>query len=255
MKGIVSPRSYGTKLLEPNNHAKVESPVTTRMYNVEHYERTGELEYLDEEGTTMQLISAVEKTKIMRAEITTIEQFEAIGNTSDVSRKYDVNKGTVQGLKISLQVKKAREEAEKSLETQEGSSADQADQADQVFLEPEAQELLEVEGEETVNVVPDETGECQPENIEQAALNHIGDREVASKSEPCYLIDGDPIKLSEDTLGIIIDALEEHWEKPEKDIEELWKSISTGIRTLHKMHLNRAEIEFQERLTGVIAEC
>ena len=75
------------------------------------------------------------------------------------------------------------------------------------------------------------------------------------KDETCYLIDGEPIQLSEDTLGTIIDALEEHWQKPDKDIEKLWKSISNGIRTLHKMHINRAEIEFQERLAGVVEEC
>lgn len=253
MKGNSSPRSYGTKLLEPkSNQAKVESQVTTRIFDVNHFERTGELKYLDEEGTTMKLITAVKKTKIMRAEITTIEQFEAIGNTADVSKKYDVSKVTVQGLKISLQAKKAREEADKVLEDQKGSSTEETEQ---VYLETEIHELSEGEIDEIVNVVTNE--QRQQGNTDQAPspLNHTGDRDVGGKGEACYLIDGDPIKLTDDTLGKIIDALEEHWEKPDKDIEELWKSIAAGIRTLHKTHLNRAEMEFQERLLGVIEEC
>jgi len=119
MKGHQSTRSYGTKLLEPkNNQAKVESPITTRMFNVELFESTGELKYLDEEGEVMANIDRTVNANRMREEVTSIDEFNSIGNTTVVAKEYGVSTSTAHGLKISLKAKKAREEADKIIQSQ-----------------------------------------------------------------------------------------------------------------------------------------
>lgn len=229
MKNNLSPRSYGTKLMEPkNNQAKVESQITTRKFNVELYDRTGELEYLDEEEKTVSKIDQNANAKHMREEVTTLDQFKSIGNTKDVAKKYGVSMQTVHGLKLSLQAKKAREEADMILATQTASSVKENEQ-------------LHIQEE-----IPSQTAPL---------LDHIDDSAEENQEGNGYLIDCYTGELSDEPLDRVIADLEENWKKPDKDIEELWKSIKSGITTLHKMHLNRSEMEFQERLAGVIEEC
>lgn len=244
MKTNPSPRSYGTKLLESkSNQEKVESPVTTRLFDVDHLERTGELKYLYEEGETVTKVDQIENAKRMREEVTTLDQFNSIGNTKDVAKKYEISMGTAHGLKLSLKAKKAREEAGKILEAQKSEK-----------IEPlHTQELKD---EFKIIIV-----KCEKALSEDLGTAITGELDQDSQlpqdvtEEPCYLLDGETIDLPDEDTERVISDLEEHWTKPNIDIEEQWKLIKSGIRTLHKMHLNRAEIEFQERLAGVIEEC
>lgn len=262
MKVHFSPRSYRTKLLETKStQAKVESPITTRKFDVEHFERTGELKYLDEEGETITKVDQNANAKRMREEVTTLDQYNSIGNTKDVAKKYDVGVGTAHGLKLSLKAKKAREEAEKILEAQKESSAEETVQ---VYLETEVPELqqgaeLDETDPELLNdpqfrdKFKDAFAQCT-EAIAKDFSNVEDTKKHADQVSP-LLNQSEPSVLSDEGLERLITDLEEHWQKPDKDIEELWKSITDDIRTLHKMHLNRAEIEFQERLAGVIEKC
>lgn len=267
MKVHFSPRSYGVKLLEPkSNLPKVESPITTRMFDVEYFELTGELKYLDEEGETMTKLDQNANAKLIREELTSLDQFNSIGNTKVVANKYGVSTSTAHGLKLSLKAKKAKEEADKILEAQKESITEETRQ---VYLETEVQELQQSEF--------DETGSECGESVEQNKLSEtelLNDPQFRDKFKDAFAQcteaiakdfgnvedsvkkDQDvPTVLSNEGLERLITALEESWKKPEKDIEELWKAVKSGISNLHKIHLNRAEIEFQERLAGVIDEC
>ena len=214
--------------------------------------------------------------KQLREEVTNLDQFNAIGNTKDVAKKYGVSVGTAHGLKISLKAKKAREAVDNILDAHQGSNMGEDYQ---VYLETETEELQEVELDETVNITIDESEECQPGNLCDSCaeavnknfdiieasktnsdqisrqLNAMGDCVKDSDPDVCAPNHSEPSVLSNEGLERLITDLEEHWKKPKKDIEELWESITAGIRTLHKMHLNQAEMEFQERLAGVIEEC
>jgi len=89
----------------------INTKITTRKFNVEHYEKTGEIEYLGEVETTDRQ-DAIQRAKDMRNELTTIEQFEAIGTYSEVAKKYEISKKTTHAHMMSLRYKKDREEKE-----------------------------------------------------------------------------------------------------------------------------------------------
>lgn len=104
-------RTYGSKLLGPKtNEATTEFPVMTRMCDIDHLNRTGEVRYIDEEEKGMPTIDQKANTKKLRADITTIEQFDAIGNYTAVAKKYHVATMTAHGLMKSLRSKKEKEE-------------------------------------------------------------------------------------------------------------------------------------------------
>ena len=93
--GHANPRTYGTKLLMPKyEDTETASPVTTRVCDVEHYELTGELKYIDEGEVVMPSVDTIENAKRMRAELKTLERFEAVGSYSDVAKKYLTSKTT-----------------------------------------------------------------------------------------------------------------------------------------------------------------
>jgi len=102
----------GSSLREPPSDPEViNTKTTTRKFNVEHYEKTGEIEYLGEAETTERQ-DAIQRAKDMRNELTTIEQFEAIGTYSEVAKKYEISKKTTHAHMMSLRYKKDREEKE-----------------------------------------------------------------------------------------------------------------------------------------------
>ena len=104
-------RTYGSKLIGPrSDEATTEFPVTTRMCDIDHLNRTGEVRYIDEEEKGMPTIDQKANTKKLRADITTIEQFDAIGNYAAVAKKYHVATMTAHGLMKSLRSKKEKEE-------------------------------------------------------------------------------------------------------------------------------------------------
>ena len=104
-------RTYGSKLIGPKtDEATTEFPVTTRMCDIDHLNRTGEVRYIDEEEKGMPTIDQKANTKKLRADITTIEQFDAIGNYAAVAKKYHVATMTAHGLMKSLRSKKEKEE-------------------------------------------------------------------------------------------------------------------------------------------------
>lgn len=112
-KGQPSSRTYGIKLLgSKSDEAKTEFPVTSKKFDVVYYDLTGKIRYIDEEGKTMPTVDQKANAKKLREEITTLEQFEAIGSYADVARKYHVGFSSAHGLLRSLRAKKAKEEKE-----------------------------------------------------------------------------------------------------------------------------------------------
>ena len=109
----VSPRTcMGTPLMDKQSDPKeFTSRVTTRKFDVELYEKTGELKYL-EEGTDVPAPNAIKNTDLMRAELTTIEQFQTIGSYSQVAKKYGISKSAAHAHMRHLRAKAAREEKE-----------------------------------------------------------------------------------------------------------------------------------------------
>lgn len=101
------PRTFGTiligKLAEEKSEA-VASECKTRIADMEHYNKTGELVYLDE-GETQRIKGDAESVKEMKAELTTIEEFDSIGSVVDVGRKYNISPNTAHGWKMSLRSK------------------------------------------------------------------------------------------------------------------------------------------------------
>lgn len=113
--------NHGQNLLGKQSDEKTESAnsdCVTKIFDVEHYEKTGKLVYF--EGEQVECISDTAKnTAQMKSELTTIEQFEAIGNTSDVAKKYNVSVDAANGHKSSLRAKKSRAEVQQRKETEE----------------------------------------------------------------------------------------------------------------------------------------
>jgi len=116
--GHANPRTYGKILKDSKREVAIVYSETTRKFDVPHYEATGEVVYLDEEEKDMPTVDQMANAKKLRKEITTIEQFEAIGNYKDVAIKYHVAIMTAHGLMRSLKAKKAKEET-KMIESQE----------------------------------------------------------------------------------------------------------------------------------------
>ena len=108
-----SKRTFGIKLLEPKSEQDtVGFPVTTRMCDIDLLNRTGEIKYIDEGETIMDVATITEKkatAKRMREEITTIEQFEAIGTYTEVAEKYQLSTRMVHSYMMSLKYKAERE--------------------------------------------------------------------------------------------------------------------------------------------------
>lgn len=104
------------------------------------------------------------------------------------------------------------------------------------------------EGKEKVVVITAE----QPIK-EEAKHTETQNHEVELEQEYTENLD-ETNELSED-LDQHVTVLEEQWKKPELTIEECWSLLESDIKKLHKMTIYRAEKQFQERLTGVIAEC
>jgi len=102
----------GSGLKEPPDKRVVSRKTTTRKFDVEHYKRTNELIFLDEGAETTERQDAIQRAKDMRNELTTIEQFEAIGTYSEVAKKYEISKKTTHAHMMSLRYKKDREEKE-----------------------------------------------------------------------------------------------------------------------------------------------
>lgn len=229
MKRNPNPRTRGIKLLEPKeNRPKVESIITTRKFDVSHYERTGELRYSGEEEI-MPIITVAEKEKRLRTEITTIDQFKAIGNTSNVSKKYDVSKIIVQGLKISL-LAKAEREAKGIIQVPS------AEEVERFHTDGEHQELPKVEFDKPVEI--------------------FLESQVAELDEEPNFSEADEIQneLSEDELmDVEINAIVGELSNPDQMIEALWSGVESDLELIHKMYLKRAEEEYQARRSKVMA--
>lgn len=218
----------------------VQFPVTTRKYDVEHYEQTGEIKYLDEEGETMPNMDARENAKKMREEITTLAQFNGFENYTTVAKKYHVSVTTAHAHMMHL-----RHEAEKEAKTNGSEIVTTeipiSDENEQSQTETASEDFPEVVLEPEYNLKSeDEIEDCDKKDI----------------LDSCEDIHGGPA-LSNDALERLITDLEAQWKKPEleKDIEKLKNSIITGIMALHKMFIYQAEMEFQAWIMEVVEEC
>ena len=78
-KGTAKMIIRGKVLMEPSiaNQSAVDTSITTRKFDIEHYALTGELKYLDEEGITMAVNNVSANAEKMRREVDTLAKFNA----------------------------------------------------------------------------------------------------------------------------------------------------------------------------------
>lgn len=278
--GHSNPRTYGSKLLSPKSEEhNAKFPVTTRMCDLDHLQRTGEVKYLDEEGENMPTIDQKLNTKKLRKEITTIEQFEAIGGYKDVAIKYQVAIMTAHGLMRSLRSKKAKEEKQVDNLT-----------ANQDMVGPSNAELkgtfygIVVDKQEVVidGIESNVEGNCENEGTEKTeftttrdlADNHYcadcgillssvtsGLCQSCNKSLAMEAQEEKPSvedQLSGEEFDKIMDKVEVQWANelptPMQSIDHMWKVVESDLEIIRKMYLEQAERDYNTRrlmVTGV----
>jgi|GEM_PF-5637838 hypothetical protein len=96
-------RTYGTVLLEKlvNQPSQVDSDLAEYKIDIDYYNKTGEIRKLGNAKTTP-IIDSLAAEKKLRKEITTLEQFEKIGDYKTVAKVYSVSSDVANGLRLSL---------------------------------------------------------------------------------------------------------------------------------------------------------
>ncbi|SPF51179.1 hypothetical protein SBF1_50063 [Candidatus Desulfosporosinus infrequens] len=199
-----------------------------------------------------------ENANKLRAEITTIEQFNAIGLTIDVARKYDVStsvayllkKGLEANAKIKIrkvvieQVKESAEEvAEVAVEEREDvSEALESEGVD------DCAEVGKVEPKTSQSEVSECYGtyeaECFDEKVEdESYLYH----DVGDLAEPEPTWTAREVEETEEVMDRIMANIDENFGLEEK-IKQAWVVVGDNIRSLRELR----EIEFEEMLLRVI---
>ena len=220
-------------------------------------------------------IDQISNGKRMREEVTTIEQFEAIGSYSDVAKQYMVSSRTGHALKMSLRAKKAREVAEVT----------------QVLS---AEEVIPVHPEVEIKVMPEEgidrgkeatpapypgcfsesnqekywcndceyKAECltmfkkiNPEPQGMTEEENTSDTEWETKN-PLYGKELDSVESEfsqEELENQDICAAIDYSNSPEGMIEQMWCIVESDLDIIHKLYLKRAEDEFKARSARVMA--
>ncbi|EGW36487.1 hypothetical protein [Desulfosporosinus sp. OT] len=285
--GHANPRTYGKILKDSKREVTHVYSETTRKFNVAHYETTGEVKYLDEEEEDMPTVDQKANAKRMKTEITSIEQFEAIGNYKDVAIKYHVAVMTAHGLMRSLRSKKSREEAGMVEKQEQVDHTPTLEDIEKFHTDVPNQELPKVEFGKTLILNSDELYECREivsEPLSEETQIKINNRveqlrngrnmdepgeEVTSVTfcKQCGDIIIHPPSIGElcgvcavncrDELDKAVEHLESKWTGVEKvrSIEDLWKSVESDVAILHKMTIAQAEKDFQTRLSGVFEGC
>jgi len=225
------------------------------MCNVELFNLTGEVKYLDEEGTIVPNIDQLENGKKMREEVTTIEQFEVIGSYNEVAKKYLVSVGTAHGLMKSLRAKKAREDAE-MVKSQALAELNKGVVEKSMILEEMGQVQPEVKPQEEIQTEI-YCSECGEQIINEMPSEHPG------LCNSCYRLKTDepeddikdnwPIVNEWEGVDEEMGAIADELNSPERMIEALWSGVESDLVLIRKMYIKRAEEEFKTRLSGVMA--
>ena len=217
--GHANPRTYGTKLLMPKyEDTETASPVTSRVCDVEHYELTGELKYIDEGEVVMPSVDTIENAKRMRADLKTLERFEAVGSYSDVAKKYLTSKTTSHAHLMHLRHLATEQEKKVKEERQMINKAIGA-------CKPEVEETADIAPEDKTTTSDESKGtvavDCLKEGKEEAENSIVTDyresfgedlRIPADEPEDKELyehVEHADEPLSEETLKKINDRVEE----------------------------------------------
>lgn len=238
----------GTGLMDKQSDPKEStSSITTRKFDVELYDRTGELKYL-EEGTKMPAPNATKSTKLMRSEITNIEQFEAIGSYGNVAKKYGVSKSTAHGWMRSLRAKAEREAKEEKEMDHEMSQGPCEVEMAQGFPEMEVSEV-EMNPSETYHVPVEENVFC----ADCGGLFVPKDRDVICQNcaETLHQID---YPEQYDGHEESVNKIEE--ELMSSSIETSWENIKYYLADIRRIEIERVDKRIKakfEEMLGVTA--
>ncbi len=238
-KSNPSPRTFGRKLLEPKGSTgKIKFPVTTRMCDLELFKRTGEIRYIDEEGTIMSRQSTIESAKKMRKELTTLAQFDAIGKYSDVAKHYGVHVSTAHAHLMHLRAEEKKAAKKVELEEKTMIQGPSQEEIEKFHTDVAVSELPKVELNKPVDLITDEQNGVQDELDGQV----VGDCAKEGNQEEEYN------ESSREALERFVDTLEQ----PDP-IESMWKVIECDLEIIRKMYFERAEKEFSVRKSLAMA--
>ncbi len=123
MVSVFRAASEGQASKEPQDRI-VWSPCATRSFDIEHFNKTGEIKYLGEEEINVKTKQSKKHTDRLYAEVKTLADFDAIGNHRQVAEKYSVGPTTTFRYRKKLidQEKVADKADEKSTEAVENES-------------------------------------------------------------------------------------------------------------------------------------
>lgn len=235
---------------DPKEHT---STITTRKFDVAHYELTGEIRYL-EEGETMEMPSVIANAKVMKSEITTIEQFEAVGNNRDVANKYGVGLSAAHGLRMSLLAKAKREVNE----SEEGIQGPSAEEVEQFFTDVEQpQGFPEMEVSE-VEMNPSETYHVPPTNEEPQGMTeeeNMTDEEWEAQYVKAL---HEEENITNKELEAHVSEVEKQWEGHSEDelteaaIRMCWDNIKDYLGDIRRIEIERVDKQIKAKLQGMM---
>lgn len=262
---LVNPgkRTHGIVLKENYDCELPDTDIVTRKFNVEVYEQTGRLEYL-EEGVKMANIDQRANGKKLRTEVTTIEQFNALGTYGEIAKKYKVSTAMAHALKMSLQAKKLREEKEEPV-IQHTTPVDAAQptliQIEQFHTDEPVQALPEFEMEAVYMWGPEDpepVGMTEEENMPDAhweelnAINQSDHPELYEAVEKSEEISEETLKKIDERTKLLIAENEDKWLI--SGIEAQWADIEASLAEIRRMSIRRMDKEIKERLEMVMGE-
>ena len=232
-------RTHGIVLKEKYDCELPDTDIVTRKFNVEVYEQTGRLEYL-EEGVKMGNIDQRANGKKLRTEVTTIEQFNAIGTYGEIAKKYKVSVAMSHALKMSLQAKKLREEKDEPVA--------------EVVLECSEDDVLLDHGMTEEESMTDEEWEAQKkrewddQREEWDALDQVDHPEVEELEENSE----ETLKKIDERVKLLIAENEDKWLI--SGIEDQWMDIEASLAEIRRMSIKRLDMEIKARLEIVMGE-
>ena len=169
--------------------------------------------------------------KKLRTEVTSIEQFNAIGTYGEIAKKYKVSTAMSHALKMSLQAKKLREEKEAVQE---------------VVLECSEDEVLVDQGMTEEENMTDEEWEAQKKREWDTQREEWDALDQADHPENYEVNDGE----REEPLSDEVINNKEHWE--DQLINDILRDIEANSVRVRRMYVMRAERECEARLEKIV---
>ena len=236
-------RTHGIVLKEKYDCELPDTDIVTRKFNVEVYEQTGRLEYL-EEGIKMGNIDQRANGKKLRTEVTSIEQFNAIGTYGEIAKKYKVSVAMSHALKMSLRAKKLREEKKD-------------EPVAEVVLECSEDEVLLDQGMTEEENMTDEKWDAQKKREWEAQREewdelHQSDHPENYEHEESEDISEETLKKIDDRTKLLITENEDRWLI--SGIEAQWADIDASLAEIRRMSIKRLDREIKGRLEMMTGE-